>query len=121
MEKPMNSRNLPSTKTFHAESTRKKIVGPIFIGRTWAEYLKMFNLSREDLVKGKILDCAAGASSFTSEMSKKGCEIIALDILYDEDPDVLCDKYRKHMKVLIEGLASVDNFVWNFFSNIEDL
>ena len=25
------------------------------------------------------------------------------------------------MEVLIEGLASVDSFVWNFFSDIEDL
>jgi len=116
----MNNRNMSSIKNFHADSTRKKIEGPIFIGRTWAEYLKMFDLSRKDF-KGRILDCAAGASSFTAEMSKKGCEVIALDILYDEDPDVLCDKYREHMKVLIEGLASVDSFIWNFFSNIEDL
>ena len=81
----------------------------------------MFDLSIEDLVNGKILDCAAGASSFTAEMSKRGYEVMALDILYDEDPDVLCDKYQEHMKVLIEGLASVDSFIWNFFPNIEDL
>ena len=54
----------------------------------------MFNLSIKDLVNGKILDCAAGASSFTAEMSKKGYEVIALDILYDEDPDVLRHKYK---------------------------
>ena len=97
------------------------IKGPIFIGRTWSEYLKMFDLKEENLVKGKILDCAAGASSFTAEMSKKGYEVIALDILYDEDPEVLCNKYKIDMEVLIEGLASVDSFVWNFFRDIEDL
>jgi SAM-dependent methyltransferase len=112
---------MSNAKNFDANSTINKIEGPIFIGRTWAEYLKMFDLKRKDLVKGRILDCAAGASSFTAEMSKNGYDVMALDLLYNKDPDVLCDKYRKHMKVLIEGLASVDSFVWNFFSDIEDL
>jgi SAM-dependent methyltransferase len=81
----------------------------------------MFDLKIEELINGKILDCAAGASSFTAEMSKKGYDVTALDILYDEDPDVLSDKYHKHMEVLVEGLTSVDSFVWNFFSDLEDL
>ena len=38
----------------------------------------MFNLDKKDIVNGKILDCAAGASSFTAEMSKKGYDITAL-------------------------------------------
>ena len=83
--------------------------------------LKCSNLKEKDLINGKILDCAAGSSSFTAEMSKKGYKVMALDILYDMDPDILCDKYREHMEVLIEGLASVDGFVWNFFSDIDDL
>ena len=98
-----------------------RIKGPIFIGRTWLEYLKMFDLSSEDLVGWKILDCAAGASSFTAEMSKRGFDVTAVDILYNEDPDVLCDKCRDHMKILVEGLGSVDHFVWCFFKDLEDL
>ena len=98
-----------------------RIKGPIFIGRTWLEYLKMFDLSSEELAGGKILDCAAGASSFTAEMSKRGFDVTAVDILYNEDPDVLCDKCRYHMKILVEGLGSVDHFVWSFFKDLEDL
>ena len=55
-----------------------RIKGPIFIGRTWLEYLKMFDLSSEELAGGKILDCAAGASSFTAEMSKRGFDVTAV-------------------------------------------
>jgi SAM-dependent methyltransferase len=98
-----------------------KIKGPIFIGRTWREYLKMFNLKSEDLMEGKILDCAAGASSFTAEMSKRGYDVKAVDILYNEEADLLCDKYKEHMKVLVEGLSSVNTFVWSFFQDLEDL
>jgi len=81
----------------------------------------MFDLSSEELASGKILDCAAGASSFTAEMSKRGFDVTAVDILYNEDPDVLCDKCRYHMKILVEGLGSVDHFVWSFFNDLEDL
>lgn len=115
------NRNISSTKNFQRNTTLKKIEGPIFIGRTWLEYLKMFNLTEKDLINGNILDCAAGSSSFTAEMSKRGYNVTALDILYDKDPDILCDKYCEHIEVLIEGLSSVDSFVWNFFSDIEDL
>jgi SAM-dependent methyltransferase len=116
----LNNRNISNAEDFPTH-TIKKIEGPIFIGRTWKEYMKMFNLKGEDLFNGKILDCASGASSFTAEMSKQGYDVTALDILYDKDPDVLDDKYHDHMEVLIEGLASVNSFVWNFFSDVQDL
>jgi len=98
-----------------------KIKGPIFIGRTWKEYLRMFNLNLDDLIDGKVLDCAAGASSFTAEMSNRGHDVRAVDILYNEEADLLCDKCKEHMEVLVEGLASVDSFIWSFFRDLEDL
>lgn len=58
-----------------------KIEGPIFIGRGWKEYLKFFNLEEQQLKIIKILDCAAGASSFTAYMNMKGFNITAVDIL----------------------------------------
>lgn len=81
----------------------------------------MFNLNSDDLVDGKFLDCAAGASSFTAEMSKRGYDIRAVDILYNEEPNVLCDKCNEHMEILVEGLGSVDHFVWSFFRDLKDL
>jgi SAM-dependent methyltransferase len=98
-----------------------KIKGPIFIGRSWSEYLKMFSLDDYDLVSGRILDCAAGASSFTAHMSGMGCDVVAVDIMYDELPDDLAVKCREHMDVLVQGLASVDSFVWSFFKDIDEL
>jgi hypothetical protein len=118
----LNNRNIFSrTENSDIKKHLKKVEGPIFIGRTWTEYLKMFDLSAEDLIKGKILDCAAGASSFTAEMSKKGYDVTALDIMYDKEADVLCNKYNEHMEILVEGLGNYDHFVWKFFSDPEDL
>lgn len=33
----------------------------VFIGRTWDEYLLMFNLTKEELIGRDVLDCPAGA------------------------------------------------------------
>jgi hypothetical protein len=98
-----------------------KIKGPIFIGRSWAEYMKMFNLKVEELTIGSVLDCAAGASSFTAHMRNKGCDVTAVDILYNEDADILCNKCREHLEALVEGLKSFDHFVWSYFQDLEDL
>lgn len=48
------------------QSTKLDLERIVFIGRTFEEYLDMFSLSEEELQGKKILDCPAGACSFTS-------------------------------------------------------
>ncbi len=99
-----------------------KIEGPIFIGRSWAEYLKMFDLDLEKLNNTKILDCAAGASSFTYFLSKKGIDVSAADLLYDKDPEFLKRRCQEHLHALVESLGKMEyEFVWSFFKNLNDL
>jgi ubiquinone/menaquinone biosynthesis C-methylase UbiE len=99
-----------------------KIEGPIFIGRSWAEYLKMFDLNLKNLNNKKILDCAAGASSFTNFLSKNGIDASAVDILYDEDPEFLKKRCKEHLMALVESLGKMEyEFVWSFFKNLDDL
>ncbi len=47
--------------------------------------------------------------------------LTAVDIIYNETPDALSVKCKEHLELLVEGLKSVDHFVWGFFSDIEDL
>lgn len=49
----------------------------VFIGRTWDEYMRMFGLTKEDLVGRKILDCPAGACSFTAVSNQLGMDVTA--------------------------------------------
>ena len=44
----------------------------VFIGRTYDEYIKMFDLTTEELMKYSILDAPAGACSFTSVANDLG-------------------------------------------------
>lgn len=99
-----------------------KIEGPIFIGRSWAEYIKMFDLDLEMLNGKKILDCAAGASSFTNFMSKKGYDITAVDLLYDKDSEFLKNRCEEHLHALIDALEKIEGeFNWSFFKNLDEL
>src|SRR5512145_984917 len=96
-----------------------KIEGPIFIGRSWAEYIKMFDLDLEKLKGKKILDCAAGASSFTSFMSKNGYDATAVDLLYDKDSKFLKNRCENHLQALVNALEKIEGeFVWSFFKNL---
>jgi hypothetical protein len=98
------------------------IEGPIFIGRCWLEYLKMFNLKEAYLTNLKILDCAAGASSFTAHLANQGFDIRAVDILYNLKPNELENICREHLKLLVRSLSKIKNhFDWNFFLNLNEL
>ena len=64
------------------QSTKLDLERIVFIGRTFEEYLNMFSLSIEELIGKKILDCPAGACSFTAVGNKSGLDVTACDIAY---------------------------------------
>ncbi len=55
----------------------------LFLGRTFEEYLDLFELERSDLTAGPILDCPGGPSSFTAVASALGTPVTAVDPMYD--------------------------------------
>ncbi|CAH1056027.1 SAM-dependent methyltransferase [Paenibacillus pseudetheri] len=94
----------------------------VFIGRTYEEYLQMFNLKEADLVGGRILDCPAGACSFTAISNQLGSNVTAADIAYYYSTDELADKGVQDIEHAMSELSKVqDNFVWDYFESIEDL
>ncbi len=54
----------------------------VSIGRTFDEYMKMFNLSLESLKDKKVLDRSAGACSFTAIARQKGIDLTSAEIVY---------------------------------------
>lgn len=53
------------------KSTKLELDRIVFIGRTFEEYLNMFSLSLDELRGKRILDCPAGACSFTAPYLKR--------------------------------------------------
>jgi len=94
----------------------------VFIGRTFEEYLRMFNLTKADLVGQQILDCPAGACSFTAKANELGGDTTAADIAYYYSSDELADKGLQDIEHAMCELDKVkDNFVWDYFKSIEGL
>lgn len=93
-----------------------------FLGRSYEEYLKMFSLNKGELKNIRILDCAAGASSFTPHLLKKDYDITAVDILYGKTSEEIKNQCENDFHTLLEVHSGLNHKVdWNFFKNPEDL
>ncbi|MFD2212247.1 SAM-dependent methyltransferase [Metabacillus endolithicus] len=104
------------------QSTKLDLDRIIFIGRTFEEYLDMFSLSEEKLKGKKILDCPAGACSFTAVGNKAGINVTACDIAYDHSFDDLQNKGLQDVEHAMENIQKAKNkFQWNYFKTIEQL
>ena len=92
------------------------------IGRTYAEYEKIFRLKDFVSSKYKILDAGSGVSSFCAEASQIGMNIIAMDPIYIYEPDELEVKCSKDLDLVIKELDGVEHlYIWDNFRNKEDL
>jgi hypothetical protein len=103
-------------------STKLDISRIVFLGRTYDEYISMFDLSEKELMGKRILDCPAGACSFTAVGQKKGLDVTACDIAYYHSGEDLenkgfqdIDHAMKHME------KAKGNYIWDYFKDIEDL
>jgi len=96
----------------------------VFIGRTFSEYMWMFNLDLTILKDLDILDCPSGASSFAAEASSEFNvkKVVGCDLMYDNSLSIIEKKGREDLEYMIDRLSNVPDFYdWNMYSNIEDL
>src|SRR5262245_29217829 len=90
-------------------------------GRRAFEYLAFFAL-RADAAPGRILDCGAGPSSFTAEMSRRGWNVTAVDPLYGLDAGTLESLVGEARARIGAALAiERDRFRWDFYGSPEKL
>ncbi|QUH23087.1 class I SAM-dependent methyltransferase [Methanobacterium alkalithermotolerans] len=93
-----------------------------FLGRGFEEYLLMFNLNLNNLKNCRILDCNAGASSFTTHMHKRGYDVTAADMLYGPNPEDI-EKITSHdFKTLMDAHKGLEDKVeWGFFKDLAEM
>ena len=104
------------------QSTKLDLDRVVFIGRTFAEYLDMFFVSEEELKGKKILDCPAGACSFTALGNKLGLDVTACDISYEHSTEDLKNKGLQDVEHAMENMKKVkSNYIWDYFKDIEHL
>ena len=89
-----------------------------FIGRTFTEYCRMFDLTPRELPDA-VLDCPGGPSSFTAVASVLGVEATAVDPAYDLPADALAEECTGAVETTVEQLRQTrDLFEWEFYGNV---
>jgi len=93
-----------------------------FLGRTYAEYLKIFGLDESTLAKGPVLDCPAGASSFAAEAVESGFDVAACDVLYDLPVEELVRKGNSDILHVFDEFDRVSRlYTWSYYKDKEEV
>ncbi|MCC3359474.1 SAM-dependent methyltransferase [Bacillus sp. REN16] len=104
------------------QSSKLDLERIIFIGRSFEEYLDMFSLTVEALKGKKILDCPAGACSFTAASNKLGLDVTACDIAYYFSGKDLKNKGLQDVEHAMHNMEKAkSNYIWDYFKDVEDL
>ena len=90
-------------------------------GRSMQEYVRMFDLTPDEL-KLSILDCAGGPASFNFEMTRLGYKVISCDPIYQFTTDEIHQRIQDTYQTIIDGVrATKDNNVWHDIHSPEQL
>jgi len=81
-------------------------------GRSFEEYVSMFNLTPDDLCK-KILGCGDGPASFNSQMNKADRSIISIDPIYQFSTEEIEGRISETYKEILKQLEkSQEDYIW---------
>ncbi len=90
-------------------------------GRSFDEYLDMFNLSEDDLAHD-IVDVGGGPASFNTRMHQRGTPIISVDPIYRYGEAELRERIQETYKdIIAQTFRNRDKFVWTRFSSVGEL
>ncbi len=90
-------------------------------GRSFDEYVRMFDLKEVDL-DSRILGCADGPASFNAEMNRRGLRVVSCDPIYWFTKKQLSTRIDQACEEIIEQTCkNAGNFVWSSIGSIEDL
>jgi hypothetical protein len=98
------------------------VKGFAFIGRTFDEYCRMFNLTEDELKNNTFLDCPGGACSFTAEARKKGIIAQASDCEYGNPVSHFEKSCQLELDKVKDGFANAESlFNWSFYGELDQL
>lgn len=90
-------------------------------GRSYNEYLTMFELTAVDLQK-TILGCSDGPASFNAKLSRRGGRIISVDPVYQFSAEQIENRIEAvYPEVLSQVTINQQDFIWDTIKNVADL
>ena len=90
-------------------------------GRSFDEYLGMFNLSEDDLARD-IVDVGGGPASFNALMCQRGTPMVSVDPIYRYSEAELRQRIQEtYNDVIAQAHRNQDKFVWTHISSVDEL
>ena len=90
-------------------------------GRSFGEYLDMFDLSEDDLTRD-LVGVGDGPASFNAGMFQRGTPIISVDPIYRFSTAELRQRIQEtYDDVIAQAHQNRDKFVWTKFSSVDEL
>lgn len=90
-------------------------------GRSFEEYVGMFDLKEKDL-EMKILGCADGPASFNAEMYRRARRVVSCDPIYRFTRQQLNARIDQACEEIVEQTRkNAGNFVWSSIHSVEEL
>ncbi|MGB3532713.1 MAG: SAM-dependent methyltransferase [Microcoleaceae cyanobacterium] len=90
-------------------------------GRSFAEYIEMFDLNLE-ILSGQILDCAAGPASFNAEMTRQGYDVVSCDPIYQFSAEEIRQRIAATYQTVVEGVGQhYADYVWDNITSPQQL
>jgi hypothetical protein len=91
----------------------------VLLGRTFDEYCGFFLLEPEKLKGKRVLDVAAGVSSFCAEANAQGIRVTALDPVYTCTPEEIEKRAKPDLDKVIAGLRGLPTYRWTAYRDPE--
>jgi hypothetical protein len=90
-------------------------------GRSFHEYVRMFELSESDLAR-RILGVGDGPASFNAEATANGCSVISIDPIYEFSGEEIYQRFNDVLDTIInQVIATPNDWVWSYHRSPEDL
>ena len=90
-------------------------------GRSYAEYVAMFALSRFELQR-RILGCGDGPAAFNAELTGQGGKVVSVDPLYAFDAEQIRGRIVATCEtVLDQARQNRDDYVWDVIPSVAAL
>jgi hypothetical protein len=90
-------------------------------GRSYHEYIDMFNLTLPDLNKS-ILGCGDGPASFNCIMHKNGKKVVSIDPIYQLTTAQIEQRIKETYQTVIgQTSQNQEKFIWTKIKNVDEL
>lgn len=87
-------------------------------GRSLAEYIEIFSLTKSDLKKA-ILGCGDGPASFNAELTTKGGNVVSIDPTYQFDSSSLQSRISEvYDEIMPQVHRNPDKYIWKSIPSV---